>query len=80
MAKGKKELIQLLATEYNLPLKEVERVINSQFKLVAKTMSEGNFESIRLPFFGVFRVKKSRVKYINDAKRKSIKNNGQSEG
>ena len=80
MAKGKKELIQLLATKYSLPLKEVEKIVNSQFKLVAKTMSEGDFESIRIPFFGVFRVKKSRVKYINDAKRKSIKNNRESKG
>lgn len=80
MAKGKKELIQLLATEYSLPLKEVEKIVTSQFKLVAKTMSKGDFESVRLPFFGVFRVKKSRVKYVNDAKRRSIKNNGQSKG
>ena len=52
-AKGKKELIQILATKYNLPLKEVEKVVNSQFK-------------------------PGRLKYLNDAKRKSIKNNRQS--
>jgi nucleoid DNA-binding protein len=76
----KKKLIQVLATKYDLPLNEVEKIVNSQFKLVAKTMSEGKFEAIRLPFFGVFRVNKNRVKYITDAKRKSIKDNGQSEG
>jgi len=75
----KKKLIQLLATEHDLPLNEVEKIVNSQFKLVAKTMSEGRFEAVRLPFFGVFRVKKSRLKYINDAKRKSTTDKGQSE-
>ena len=77
-AKGKKELIRILATKYNLPLKEVEKVVNSQFKLAAKTMSEGKFEAIRLPSFGVFKVKPGRLKYLNNAKRKSIKNNRQS--
>ena len=59
-AKGKRELIQILATKYNLPLKEVEKVVNSQFKLAAKTMSEGKFEAIRLPSFGVLRVSQSK--------------------
>ncbi len=77
-AKGKRELIQILATEYKLPLKEVEKIVNSQFKLAAKTMSEGKFEAIRCPSFGVFKVKPGRLKYLNDAKRKSTKNNGQS--
>jgi nucleoid DNA-binding protein len=77
-AKGKKALIQILATKHNLPLKEVEKIINSQFKLAATTMSEGKFETIRLPLFGIFTVKPGRLKYLNDAKRKSIKNNRQS--
>jgi len=75
----KRKLIQLLATEYDLPLNEVEKIVNSQFKLVAKTMSEGRFEAVRLPFFGVFRVNKNRVKYITDAKKKSTADKGQSE-
>jgi nucleoid DNA-binding protein len=70
----KKKLIQLLATKYDLPLNEVHKIVNSQFKLVAKTMSEGNLESIRLPFFGLFKVNKNRVKYVTDAKRKSSSN------
>jgi nucleoid DNA-binding protein len=72
----KKKLIQLLATEHDLPLNEVEKIVNSQFKLVAKTMSEGNLESIRLPFFGLFKVNKNRVKYVTDAKRKSSSDKG----
>jgi nucleoid DNA-binding protein len=72
----KKKMIQLLATKYDLPLNEVRKIVNSQFKLAAKTMSEGNLESIRLPFFGLFKVNKNRVKYVTDAKKKSSSNKG----
>ena len=64
MAKTKKEIIQILATKYNLPLSEVEAVIDYQFSYVADVIKEGNFESIRLPKFGKFSVKPGRIKYI----------------
>ena len=73
MPKGKKELIQLIATEYGLPLQEVEKIVSSQFKLVAKTMAEGKFEAIRLPFFGVFKAKPGRIKSLKNVKRKTTK-------
>jgi len=61
-----KILIQKLATKYNLPLKEIESIVYSQFKFVAKIMSKGKFESIRLPYFGKFHVKSKRLKYIKE--------------
>lgn len=64
MAKTKKEIIQILATKHNLPLSQVEAVIDYQFTYVSKTMKEGKFESIRLPKFGKFSVKPGRLKYI----------------
>ena len=71
MSKGKKELIQLLATEHHLSLGEVKKIVSSQFALVVETIQEGKFDAVRLPLFGVFRAKPSRIKYINDVKRKA---------
>ena len=71
MSKSKKEIVQVLATKYNLPLEKVEKIINSQFKYVAKIMSEGNFDSITLPYFGRFYSKKERRDNINGVTRDS---------
>ena len=65
MAKTKKGAIHNLATKYNLPLEKIESIVTSQFKYVAKVMSEGKFDAVRLPYFGKFSAKKGRIKYIN---------------
>lgn len=73
MIKDKKIIIQILATKYNLPLKEVENIINSQFKFVDKIIRQGNFDGIRLPYFGKFSVNPNRVKHINKLNEKRKK-------
>jgi len=65
MSKGKKEIIQILATKYNLPLEKVDSIVTSQFKYVAKIMGDGNFDAIRLPYFGKFYSKPSRRENIS---------------
>lgn len=65
-----KIIIQKLATKYNLPLTKVEEIIYYQFKYVAKIMKLGDFQTIRLPYFGKFHAKKSRIAHINELKRK----------
>lgn len=65
MEEEKKVIIQKLATKYNLPLKKVENIVNSQFKFVAKKIRNGKFETIRLPYFGKFSVNENRLKHIN---------------
>jgi len=70
MKKNKKEIIYSLANKYELPLKKVEEIINYQFKYITKIMKEGNFETIRLPYFGKFSVNPNRVKHINKLKDK----------
>ena len=65
MAKSKKEIIQILATKHSLPLEKVEAIVTSQFKYVAKIMSDGAFDAVRLPYFGKFHSKPSRRKNIN---------------
>jgi len=62
--KDKNDYINLLATKYNLPLSKVEEIINYQFKYVSKIMKEGNFEGVRLPYFGKFYVNKNRLAHI----------------
>ena len=69
MAKSKKALIQNLASKYNLPLKTVTDIIESQFKYVGKVMEEGKFEAVRLPYFGKFSVKCNRVKHLDNTKK-----------
>ena len=70
MVRDKKIIIQILATKYNLPLKKVEEIVNHQFKFVSKIMKKGDFDSIRLPYFGLFSVNPNRVKYLTKLKNK----------
>jgi nucleoid DNA-binding protein len=65
-----KIIIQKLATKHNLPLNKVEDIVYHQFKFVAHIMKLGNFESIRLPYFGKFHAKGTRIAYLNELKRK----------
>jgi len=73
MLKDKKIIIQILATKYNLSLKRVENIVNSQFKFVEKIMKQGNFDSVRLPYFGKFSVNPNRIKHINKLNEKRKK-------
>ena len=68
MGRNKEEIIYYLANKYDLTLKQVEEIINSQFKFVAKIIKKGKFDTIRLPYFGKFIVDKNRVKHINKLK------------
>ena len=66
MADNQKSIIQKIATKYNLPLKVVTNIINHQFKFVNKIIAKGEFEGVRLPYFGKFDVNKKRLKYIKE--------------
>jgi nucleoid DNA-binding protein len=68
MVKNNKELIQLLATKYNLPLQKVEEIVYYQFKFVNKIIRKGEFDTVRLPYFGKFHVLKERLEYLNNKK------------
>ena len=64
MAKNKEAIIHYLATKYNLPLSKVKEIVEYQFKFVTQTMKKGKFETVRLPYFGKFTVKRKRLEYI----------------
>jgi nucleoid DNA-binding protein len=65
-----KIIIQKLASKFNLPLAKVEEIVYHQFKYVGKIMKNGNFQAVRLPYFGKFHAKKTRIAYLNELKRK----------
>mgnify|MGYP003122286834 FL=1 len=68
MSKDKKLIIYYLANKYNISLSKVERIVGHQFKYLEKIMKEGNFETVRLPYFGKFSVNPKRLKYLNKNK------------
>ena len=68
MSKNKDLIIYYLANKYDLPLSKIEKMINHQFKYIEKIMKKGDFETIRLPYFGKFSVNPNRVKHINRLK------------
>tara|TARA_R100000152_G_C6768047_1_gene193397 strand:+ start:1643 stop:1885 length:243 start_codon:yes stop_codon:yes gene_type:complete len=80
MARNKKEIIYFLANKYNIPLSQVERIIDSQFKFTSIVMTKGGFNTVKLPYFGKFTVNKKRVEHINKLKdgvtRRSNNNKG----
>ena len=66
MEKNKGEIIHFLANKYNLSIKEVEKIVEHQFKFVSTKMADKSFSTIRLPYFGKFTVDLRRVKHLNE--------------
>ena len=58
-------IIYRLANKYNLPIKKIKEIVEYQFKYTTEVMKKGDFEAIRLPYFGKFSVNPRRVEYIN---------------
>ena len=73
MGRNKEEVIYYLANKYDLTIKQVEEIVNHQFKFVTKIVKKGDFDTIRLPYFGKFSVNPNRVKYLTDLKNKKTK-------
>lgn len=70
MAKGqpvdREKIYKKIAREEGLATSEVKEIIRHQFKFVKKVMARGNYNSVRLPKFGIFNVKESRLKNIKE--------------
>lgn len=60
------KVISRIALEKNLDYEIVEKVIRSQFKFVADTMSKGEYKSIHLHHLGKFAVKPNRLKQFKE--------------
>jgi nucleoid DNA-binding protein len=63
---NEKIFLQKLATKYNLPIQKIEEAVYYQFKYVAKTIKQGEFQSVRLPYLGKFHVLPGRLKHLNN--------------
>lgn len=66
--KLKKEVYQDIQSEIGGELHEIESIVDSQFSFLAKHMSLGYFDSVRLPYFGRFAVNPYRLRKINISK------------
>lgn len=53
-----------LAKKYGMDEETVKKVVYYQYKFVSNIMSQGNFESVRLPSFGKFYVNPKRLEHI----------------
>jgi nucleoid DNA-binding protein len=60
----RKEIIRKVAADHGLKPTTVEEAVNSQFSYVKKVMKSDTFDQVRLPFFGRFWVKPSRLKWL----------------
>jgi len=67
----KDRIIDRLSIKHSISKKKIEKVVNSQFKFVAKTMKKGDFESVRLRFWGKFEVDPYRLKKIQEKSNES---------
>jgi len=66
MSKGgeidRNEIYKDIANDLGIPKDKVEEVVRHEFKFVKKVMEKGNFNSVRLPRFGIFEVNEKRLK------------------
>jgi hypothetical protein len=44
----------------------VKEIVEFQFKFTAQVIKKGEFEAVRLPYFGKFSAKKGRIKHIQN--------------
>lgn len=63
-----KELIRKLANKYGLTPSEVEKAVRHQFKYVAKVINKGDFDAVRLPYFGQFKPDMKRKGHLDERK------------
>lgn len=70
------DVILDVANEVGLRLEVVEGIIGSVWKTTKKTMEQGEFRSIRIPYFGSFNVKPFRLWAINNPEKAKLLGQG----
>ena len=66
-SKNTDKLIDSLSLKYNLPPKVIVMIVMSQYEFLRQTIREGvkgefeTFASVRLKFFGVWKVKRNKM-------------------
>ena len=69
MAKNKLkiEIIKEVQKELEGNYSEIESVVESQFEFIRYTIEKGLFNSVRMPYFGRFKVNPYRLQKLNVA-------------
>ena len=62
-----------VAEEMGLSRSQVKTIAESQFSFVASTMRDKDLNNVRMQFFGEFRIKPARLKFLSDEGKKLIK-------
>ena len=63
-------VLSKVSKELGIPLKVIESVFASQFKLVVDTMAKGEAKAVSLPRFGTFSVKPKRQEKLENSIKK----------
>jgi nucleoid DNA-binding protein len=64
-----------IAAKYKLTKEQVESIVKIQGELIAKTFQELERKPIRLPYFGLFKVKPGRAYYLDKNNKKDERTN-----
>jgi nucleoid DNA-binding protein len=60
------KIIQEIAKELGISQNLAQKIVKTQFEFVKHTMEKGEFETVRLPYFGKFTVKPYRLQKVNE--------------
>lgn len=63
-----------VAQEMGLSKETIKSIAESQFLFVANEMRKKDLNSVRLQFWGSFRIKPKRLDYLSDEAKEQIKN------
>lgn len=67
---SKDEIIKDLALKYKVSESQIRKAVDHQFKFAKDHMEDEKLPAIRLPFFGIFKPNKKKLKYIKQHERK----------
>ena len=74
----KEQVTREVARQMGLPVREVRDIVDSQFDTVRRVIELGDFQSVKLDYFGKFLAKPKRVQLLNDRHR--LKRDGPIQG
>ena len=66
MIQTEEKIIQEIAKELGISPNLAQKIVRSQFEFVRIVMERGEFETVRLPYFGKFSVKPYRLQKVNE--------------
>ena len=75
-----KDLIKRIADDHGLHEDDVQKIVYSYFGLLTKTMKDAerddmdSFKNVRFMYFGIFAVKRGRLRKLNELRKKKNEN------